>query len=178
MWSTRQGFCTTLQTRVRHSRAWCALHARAGSLFSGYTTHSHAFLSGPGASSRGCLDTDSSRAIRCYATERVSRHGARRGCKTNISIQKSTVTPYPKSRAGLPKMVSNTCAHTRAQCCARTRRSCSPPLQTTGGLRAGWHSLDGLALLVTRAAFSLLSVGARRIVSQSGKGIARTLLKN
>src|SRR6266851_2905127 len=162
MWSTRQGFCTTLQTRVRHSRAWCALHARAGSLFLAYTTRSHAFPSGPGASSLGCLDTDSSRVIRCCATERASQHGARHGYGTNINIPRSTVTHWPRSRAGLPKMVSNTCARTQAQCCVRTRRSCSLPLQTTGLLRAGWHSFDGLGLLGTRAAFSLPSVGALR----------------
>src|SRR5258708_7303011 len=160
MWSTRQGFCTTLQTRVRHSRAWCALHARAGSLFLAYTTRSHAFPSGPGASSLGCLDTDSSRVIRCCATERASQRGARHGYGTNINIPRSTVTRWPRSRAGLPKMVSNTCARTQAQCCVRTWRSCSLPLQTTGFLRAGWRSLDGLGLWGTRVAFSLPSVGA------------------
>src|SRR5439155_11436345 len=77
-------------------------------------------------------------------------------------IPRSTVTPWPRSRAGLPKMASNTCARTQAQCCVRTRRSCSLPLQTTGVLRAGWHSLDGLGLLGTRVAFSLPSVGALR----------------
>jgi hypothetical protein len=84
------------------------------------------------------------------------------GCETNISIPRSTVTRWPRSRAGLPKMASNTCARTQAQCCVRTQGSCSLPLQTTGGLRAGWHSLDGLGLLGTRAAFSSPSVGGLR----------------
>src|SRR5260370_4185957 len=159
MWSTRQEFCTTLQTRVRHSRAWCALQAGAGSLFLAYTTHSHAFPYGPGASSLGCLDTDSSRVIRCCATERASQRGARHGYGTNINIPRSSVTPWPRFKAGLPKMASNTCAHIQAQCCVRTRRSCSLLPKTTGTLRAGWHSLDGLGLLVTRVAFSLPSVG-------------------
>src|ERR1700732_3063306 len=162
MWSTRQEFYTTLQTRARHSCAWCALHARAGSLFLAYTTHSHAFPSGPGASSLGCLDTDSFRVIRCCATERASQRGARHGYGTNINIPRSTVTPWPRSKAGLPKMASNTCAHIQAQCCVRTRRSCSLLPKTTGTLRAGWHSLDGLGLLGTRVAFSLPSVGALR----------------
>src|SRR5712691_3624768 len=160
MWSTRQGFCTTLQTRVRHSRAWCALHAQAESLFSGSTMHSHGSLSGPGASSLGCPDTDSSRVIRCCATERASQRGAGHGCETNINIPRSIVTPWPRSRAGLPKMASNTCARIQAQCCVRTQRSCSLLPKTTGASRAGWHSLDGLVLLRTRAAFSLPSVGA------------------
>src|SRR4029077_12647904 len=134
--------------------------ARAGSLFWGYTTHSHAFPSGPGALSLGCPDTDSSRVIRCCATERASRHGARHGCGTNINIPRSTVTPWPRSKVGLPKMASNTCARIQAQCCVRTRRNCSLLPKTTGTLRAGWHSLDGLVLLRTRVAFSLLSVGA------------------
>jgi hypothetical protein len=100
MWSTRQGFCTTHQTRVRLSHAWCALHARAGLLFSGSTTYSHAFLSGPGASSLGCLDTDSSRVIRCCATDGPSQRGAKPGCGTNINIPRSTVTPWPRSQLG------------------------------------------------------------------------------
>src|SRR5258708_2421392 len=161
-WSIRLGFYTTLQIRVRHSLASCVSHARAGRLFSGSITHLHAFLSGSGASSRGYLDTDSSRAIRCYATERVSLHGARHGYKTNINTPRSTVTLWPRSRAGLPKMASNTCARTQAQCCVRTQRRCSLPLQTTGGLRAGWHSLDGWEPLGTRAAFSSPSVGGLR----------------
>jgi len=125
-----------------------------------YTTHSHAFPSGPGASSLGCLDTDSSRVIRCCATESASQRGARHGYGTNINIPRSTVTPWPRFKAGLRKMASNTCARIQAQCCVRTRRSCSQLPKTTGALRAGWHSLDGLVLLRTRVDFSLLSVGA------------------
>jgi SAM-dependent methyltransferase len=125
-----------------------------------------ALLSGPGASSLDCLGTDSSRVIRCCATGRASRHGARHGCGTNINIPRSTVTPWPRFKVGLPKMASNTCARIQAQCCVRIRRNCSLLPRTTGTLRAGWHSLDGLVLLRTRAAFSLPSVGARRPLAQ------------
>src|SRR5215813_710625 len=101
--------------------------------------HSHAFLSGLGASSRGYLDTDSSPAIPCCATERVSRLGGTHGCEINISIPKSTVTPWLKFRAGSGKMASNTCAPIQVQCYARSRRSYSQPPQTTGESKVGWH---------------------------------------
>jgi ubiquinone/menaquinone biosynthesis C-methylase UbiE len=98
--------------------------------------------------------------IRCCATDRASQHDAKHGCGTNINIPRSTVTPWPRSKAGLRKMASNTCARIQAQCCVMTRSSCSLLPKTTGALRAGWHNLDGFVLLRTRVAFSLSSVGA------------------
>ena len=70
----------------------------------------NAFLSGPGASLLGCLDTDSSRVIRCCATERASTRGARHGVRDQYQHPESTVTPWLRSKVGLPKMASNTCA--------------------------------------------------------------------
>src|SRR5262249_40673482 len=125
----------------------------------------HAFLSGPGASSLGCLDTDSSHAIRCYATETLSRNDARHGYKTNISIPRSTGTPWLRSRAGLQKMASNTCAPIQVRCSVRSQRSCLPVQETTGALRAGSLRSDGLELLGARAASSLLSAAALRSAS-------------
>src|SRR5436190_1282482 len=120
-----------------------SLNGTGGTLVASRPVGEHAFPSGPGASSLGCLDTDSFRVIRCCATERASQRGARHGYGTNINIPRSTVTPWPRSRGGLPKMVSNTYVRTQVQCCARSRRSCSLTPKTTGGLRVGWRNLDG-----------------------------------
>jgi hypothetical protein len=148
------GFCTTLQTRVQHSRASRDWRARAARSLLEFTTHSHGCLSVPVASSLGCLDTDSSPVIQCCATEGASQHGARHGFGTNINIPRSTVTPCRRSRVGLRKMESNICAPIQAHCWGTAHSICSLLPKITGPLRDGWHSLDGLVLLGTRVVFS------------------------
>src|SRR5581483_1675981 len=162
MWFTHQAFCITLQTRVQHSRTSRALRALAGSLLLASTTPWRAFLSAYGASSHGSLVIGSFRSTPYCATEKVSLHAVRHGCKINISIPKSTVTPWLKCRAGFAKTESNTYARTRAQCCVRIRMSCSLAQQTTGALRDGWRSLDGLAHSAPRVDCSSRLADARK----------------
>jgi SAM-dependent methyltransferase len=83
------------------------------------------------------------------------------GSAISTSIPKSIATRSPKSKAGLPRIASSTCGHTRARSWAMNQGSCSRAQRTTGVPRAGLRSWDGFARSGTKAGSSSLSADAR-----------------
>ncbi len=93
----------------RRSPAWRRWRGQAASSCSGSTMPSRGCRCGCAAWWRGFRVSVSFRSIRCCARGSRSRPVARRGCATSISIQRSTGTRSPRSRAGLPRTASSTC---------------------------------------------------------------------